>query len=139
MLIRKELSYFVERIDIENLLKACNRFEEFRKDMVSDRDRAGAIQAFEFSYELAWKTIKRVLGKRGIEVMSPRDCFREAARNNLISDPQTWFTFIEKRNISSHTYDEENVINVVSVFENFSVALDELITNLKKFHDSSQP
>lgn len=130
------MSYFVEHIDIENLLKARDRFEEFRQNMVTDRDRAGAIQAFEFSYELAWKTIKRVLGKRGVNVMYPRDCFREAAAGNLISAPQIWFSFIEKRNISSHTYDEENVLNVVAIFDNFSQALTELIDNLKKHHDT---
>jgi nucleotidyltransferase substrate binding protein (TIGR01987 family) len=130
------VSYFVAHIDIENLLKARDRFEEFRKDMLTDRDRAGAIQAFEFSYELAWKTIKRVLHEKGLTVSSPRDCFREAARNNLIIDPTLWFSFIEKRNISSHTYDETKVINVVAVFENFSQALTELINNLKQMHDT---
>lgn len=130
------MSYFVEHIDIENLLKARNRFEEFRQNILTDRDRAGAIQAFEFSYELAWKTIKRVLNKRGIDVVSPRDAFREAAVSKLISDPKLWFSFIEKRNISSHTYDEEKVINVISVFENFSQALTELVTNLQTLHDT---
>ena len=70
------MSCFIEEIGIENLLKARDRFEEFRRDMITDRDRAGAIQAFEFSYELAWKTIKRVLSKRDIDVMSPRESFR---------------------------------------------------------------
>lgn len=128
------MSYFIEHIDIENLLKARNRFEEFRQNISTDQNRAGAIQAFEFSYELAWKTIKRVLNERGINVASPRDTFREAALNKLISDPKIWFSFIEKRNISSHTYDEEKVINVISVFENFSQALTELIFNLEKLH-----
>jgi nucleotidyltransferase substrate binding protein (TIGR01987 family) len=130
------MSYFVEHIDIENLLKARRRFEEFRQNISTDQNRAGAIQAFEFSYELAWKTIKRVLNKRGIEVASPRETFREAAINKLISDPKVWFAFIEKRNISSHTYDEEKVINVIAVFESFSAALTELVTNLQALHDT---
>jgi len=128
------MSYFVEDIDIEALLKARDRFEEFRQNMLTDRDRAGAIQAFEFSYKLAWKTIKRILNSRGIEAQSPRDSFREAAHNHWISDPKVWFSFIEKRNLSSHTYDEEKVLNVVSIFENFSQALTELIDNLKALH-----
>ena len=131
------MSYFVDHIDIQNLLKAKERFEEFRQNMQTDRDRAGAIQAFEFSYELAWKTIKRILNQRGLNITTPRDCFREAALNNWISDPKIWFSFIEKRNISSHTYDEENVIKVVAIFDNFSQALTELVTNLKKIHDTS--
>ena len=130
------MSYFVAHIDIENLLKARDRFEDFRRNLSTDQDRAGAIQAFEFSYELAWKTIKRVLNEKGVTVNSPRDAFREAATNQLITDPKMWFSFIEKRNISSHTYDEEKVLNVISIFEHFSQALTELIDNLKKLNDS---
>jgi nucleotidyltransferase substrate binding protein (TIGR01987 family) len=117
-------------IGFTSLVKAKEVFELFRQDMHTDRDRAGAIQSFEFCYELAWKTIKRVLAKRGIEVNSPRDAIRQAALNKLISDPKQWFVFIEKRNLASHTYDQETVKEVIAIFGEFSKALQELISNL---------
>ena len=124
------MAIIVEGIDISNLLKARQVFERFRLHLKTDQEQAGAIQAFEFSYELAWKTMKRILEKRGVDVRSPRDCFREAALNRLISNPEQWFVFIEKRNLTSHTYKEETAKSILQIFDSFSLALSELVTSL---------
>lgn len=124
------MSHIIDGIDIDSLLRARKTFEEFRKNMITDRDKAGAIQAFEFTYELAWKTMKRVLAKRGIEVGSPRDCIREAAINKLISDPEVWFSFLAIRNRASQTYEQENIDVVLQYFDVFSQAMHQLINNL---------
>jgi len=121
---------FIEGVDIRNLLKARNVFERFRLHLNTDQEQAGAIQAFEFSYELAWKTMRRILEKRGLEVQSPRDTFREAARNKLINNPEEWFIFLEKRNLTSHTYKEENAQSIVNILPAFSRALNEFLKNL---------
>jgi nucleotidyltransferase substrate binding protein (TIGR01987 family) len=125
------MNYMVNGVDISNLLKARDVFERFRKHLDTDQEKAGTVQAFKFCYELALKTMKRVLDKRGIEIRSPRDCFRKAALNNLIRSPEQWFVFIEKRKLSLHTYREENMENMVQIFPVFSRALSELIQNLE--------
>ncbi len=120
-------------IDISNLLEARDVFERFRIDMQDDRDKAGAVQAFEVCFELSWKTMKRVLQKRGLDVHSPRDCFREAALNKLIaSHPTVWFGFIEKRILTVYAYNQERLENIVGIFEVFSRELKELIEKLKQ-------
>lgn len=124
------MSHEIESINIKNLIKAQDRFEQFRKNLNSDQEKAGAIQAFEFCYELAWKTLKRVLGSRGIEVNSPRETFREAAREKLISDPEKWFEFLKKRNLTAHTYNQENAEEIVKIFDSFSKELAEVIKSL---------
>lgn len=45
--------YLVQGIDITSLIKARNKFEQFRQHLNSEQEKAGAIQAFEYSYELA--------------------------------------------------------------------------------------
>lgn len=120
----------VEGVDVSNFLKARDVFERFRRHLNTDQEQAGAVQAFEFTYEQAWKTLKRILAKRGVDAPSPRDTFRESARNKLISDPELWFTFLEKRNLTSHTYKEENLHSLINIFPAFSKAVDEIITNL---------
>src|SRR4029077_12910616 len=104
-------------------------FERFRLHLDTDQEQAGAIQSFEFSYELAWKAMKRILEKRGVEVQSPRDTFREAARNKLINDPEPWFVFLEKRNLTSHTYKEETALSIIRILPVFSKALQEFLQN----------
>lgn len=118
--------------NIDKLLKARAIFEDFRKDMHTDRDKAGAVQAFEFSYELAWKIMKRILKLRGEETGSPKDTFRKAAIEKLIDDPEVWFEFQKKRNLTSHTYERENLDLIVDSFDKFSDELTKLVNNINK-------
>ncbi len=122
----------IQGIDISNLIKARANFERFRIEMKTDRDKAGAIQAFEYSFELSWKTLKRILDYQGVETRSPRETIRQAALNKLIVSPEAWFVFLEKRNISSHSYKEENAESVIGIFDQFSLAMSELINNLEQ-------
>ncbi|MEI8365121.1 MAG: HI0074 family nucleotidyltransferase substrate-binding subunit [Parachlamydiaceae bacterium] len=117
-------------IDLSKLFKARDIFERFRQDMQDDRDQAGAIQAFEFCYELAWKMMKRVLESRGQEVGSPKDTFRKAVLEKIIDDPEIWFEFQKKRNLTSHTYEQENVNAILEIFDTFSIELEKLIQRL---------
>lgn len=114
-------------IDISSLIKARNKFAEFSKHLTTEQEKAGAVQAFEYSYELAWKTLKRILNERGVNVNSPRAAFREAGLNRLIVSVEDWFIFLAMRNLSSHTYNEENLEKILSVFELYLKSLNELI------------
>lgn len=59
-------SFVIEsNIDIAPLLLAFDQFHEALKIAKSDLEKAGTIQYFEFTYELAWKTLKRILAARG--------------------------------------------------------------------------
>ncbi len=96
----------LNNINIESLLKAEKFLREALRDAKSPLEKAGAIQGFELCYELAWKTLKRVLAYRGIEVASPRETFRQAALEKLILDIEQWFDFIRKRNLTVHIYNQ---------------------------------
>ena len=118
-------------IDVSKLHKARRIFERFRHNMQDEQDEAGAVQAFEFCYELAWKMMKRVLQYRGLQVASPKEVFRKAALDNLIDDPEIWFEFQKKRNLTSHTYEQDNVTAILATFDLFSKELEQLIQRLE--------
>ncbi|AFC69780.1 nucleotidyltransferase [Rickettsia amblyommatis] len=128
--------HLIAGLDISSLLKSRKKFEEFRKHLDTEQNKAGSIQSFEFCYELAWKTMKRFCEKSGKTPYVLKDVFREAAVSGLISDPRIWFKFIEIRNITVHTYNEKNLELVISIFDDFSDALNELINNLEKYSGS---
>jgi nucleotidyltransferase substrate binding protein (TIGR01987 family) len=71
--------------------------------------RSGVIQHFEFTFELAWKFIRRRLeadiGRASVDGIPRRDLFRIAAENGLIEDVEAWFQYHLARNQTSHTYD----------------------------------
>jgi len=66
------------------------------------------IKRFEFTYELAWKLMKGYIEYQGgEEARFARDVFREAFANGLVQNGEVWLQMMKDRNLSSHTYDEE--------------------------------
>lgn len=122
----------VKEINIDKLKKAYSIYQQFRQNMNTDRDKAGAIQAFEFCYELAWKFMKRFLEARGQETGSPKDTFRKAALEKIIDDPELWFEFQKKRNLTVHTYEQENMDDIISIFDIFAKEMNSLINKLEE-------
>jgi nucleotidyltransferase substrate binding protein (TIGR01987 family) len=118
-------------IDLSKILKAQATFEKFRQNLDTEQNQAGAVQAFEFCYELAWKIMKRFLDTQGIEAISPKDTFRKAALAHIIDDPEAWFDFQEKRNLTVHTYEQENLDAIIKIFDLFSLELNKIITRIK--------
>ena len=117
------------RLKKENYHHAFMRLQAaLRKDADADDMYLDAtIQRFEFCFELAWKLMKAVLEYEGIEANSPRGCIREGGKEGLIPDAQEWLEMMEKRKLSSHTYDE-NVAREIyhDVKERYVVLLEAL-------------
>lgn len=120
-------------VPLERAFAVFKRFYE-EADSNSDFDRAAIIQAFEFCYELAWKTVKKVLEIQGLDLVqnSPKGIFREAAINGLIDDPKLWFEFIKSRNLTAHTYQEEVSINVYSKMDEFRDEMEKLLPKIRE-------
>jgi len=81
--------------------------EDRELDSYSELEKEGIIQRFEYSFELAWKTIKDYLEYSGIVVnpVTPRNVIKEAFAAKLITDGQVWIDMMLHRNLLTHTYD----------------------------------
>lgn len=99
----------------QNFEKACAELHEAcQKKTYSKLERGGLIQAFEFTHELAWNTIKDFFEYQGnTSIMGSRDAIREAFKRGLIEDGELWMDMIKSRNLSSHTYNED-IANQIS-------------------------
>lgn len=92
-----------------NYNKATNQLTEFiEKEDLNKFEVQGLIQCFEYTFELAWKTMKDYLEEEGFIVKSPRNTIQTALQSELITDGHTWIDALEKRNLMAHTYDENN-------------------------------
>lgn len=107
-----------------NLEKIKDRYTDFRKALerlkeALDEDLSkgniivdGAIQRFEFTFELAWKLAKAVLNYNGIEAETPRPVIKEAFKAKIIEDGESWIDMLEDRNKTSHIYDEAQALTI---------------------------
>ena len=119
-------------INLDPLLRAQKKFKQYSRNLTDEQYQAGAIQSFEWCYELSWKFMRKVLIKNDIEAEVKKDIFRQAARIGLIESPEAWFKFNELRNLTSHTYDEDESNKVVKALPEFDKALDQLIEKLQE-------
>lgn len=115
--------------ELTEFSKALLALKEALAQPKNDLIRDATIQRFEFCVELAWKTAKKVLGSSSV---GPRMIVREMAAQNLITDPEQWFGFLEARNLSSHTYREEIAEKVYTVAKGFLVQGEQLLKVMEK-------
>lgn len=98
---------WVQRFD--NYSKALRQLTKFiEKGELNDMEQQGLIQCFEYTYELAWNTIKDLFETQGeMSVIGSRDAFRLAFKRELIEDGETWMEMVKSRVLTSHTYNED--------------------------------
>lgn len=124
-------------ISITELNKAVDSLNEALKlyndsvDGSSERKafRDACIQRFEYSLELSWKTSMKVLGSNA---QAAKPAVREMARNNLIDNPSDWLEFVDARNNTSHSYDEDVALSVFESLKKFIPCALLLIHKLQK-------
>jgi nucleotidyltransferase substrate binding protein (TIGR01987 family) len=72
----------------------------------------GTIQRFEFTFELFWKAVRRLLARQGIDANSPKAVLQQAYRQGWLDDEQAWLRLLEDRNLTSHTYQEPLALEI---------------------------
>ncbi|MBF4695161.1 nucleotidyltransferase substrate binding protein [Fusibacter ferrireducens] len=81
---------------------------------LSNLEKQGVVQAFEFTHELSWNLMKDFLEDRGnTGIYGSRDVTRQAFKYELIVEGDIWMNMIKSRNLTSHTYDETTVDEII--------------------------
>ena len=91
----------------EQFEKALSQLQKSLEAPKSEYTRDAVIQRFAFTYELAWKALKTYLATQDLQVLSPKDTLKVAYQQGLIADASVWGELHLKRNLTSHTYDEQ--------------------------------
>jgi nucleotidyltransferase substrate binding protein (TIGR01987 family) len=110
--------------------------------IVNNRDIAGIIQAFEFTFEQSWKTLQKIAGEQGVTLGNPRAAYSYALENGWItadSEP-LWLQLLKDRNLTSHTYREDYAHEVLlRIQKNYFGMFTELLEALKKEKEKAAP
>lgn len=121
-----------------NYQKAFAKLTKFiEKEDLNELELLGLIQSFEYTHELAWKTLKDFLEHGGHkEIYGSKDATREAFKLELIQDGDIWMKMIESRNETSHTYNQETTEKITSAILNEYykefVSFEERFVSLKE-------
>ena len=114
-------------------IRWIQRFDNFKRSLkqlelafdwmaereLNELEKQGVIQAFEYNYELAWNVIKDFYQYQGVtNIQGSRDAFRLAFERGLISEGDIWMDMIKKRQLASHTYNEEVVVEIMDAIVN---------------------
>ena len=123
---------------LANFSKALSQLEQFynKGNALNNLEVQGLIKAFEYTYELAWNTIKDFYENQGeTNIQGSRDAIQLAFKRGLIKDGETWMEMLKDRNQTSHSYNEEiaNEIgeNILSKYFHLYQKLNQVLENLK--------
>ena len=122
-----------------NYGKALKRLEQslkFAEKYKNDEEMADVVidvqvKRFEFTFEMCWKAIKRVLAYKGLEAMNPRDCFKLAYQQQWLSDQDDTLDMIEMRNTTAHTYDLSSANEIGYKLTGYNKTFQEIYQNLE--------
>jgi len=121
----------------EDLKSALKRLEEGisiepDKDIIMD----GAIQRFEFVFELSWKLMREYLKYTGLEINNPRGVIKYAYQNGVIEDGDKWLKMLSDRNMTLHLYNQKMAWEIyqnikfeyVELFKKLLLKFEEIIS-----------
>ena len=114
-------------------LKNANELQKERK--FTELELQGAVQAFEITQELSWKVMKDFLESQGkTDLFGSKTVVREALNVGLIANGEEWLRTIERRNKTSHKYDEKEILLILEiVFNQYLLLFVDFETKMKTF------
>lgn len=103
--------------------RALDRLHEVVALNENDVIRDSLIQRFEFTYELAWKSMFYWLRAQGESVPEMQRAILQAAfRAGLIVDAELWQDLKDQRDATSHTYNEAQAVRVAAFVRSQALA-----------------
>jgi len=124
---------FIERQ--AEVAKAAARLREVAAMPENEIVRDAALQRFEFTFELIWKTLKLYLERQGYETGGPRPTLKKAFAEGIISSPEqgdVWLRMLEDRNLTNHAYDEALAADIYRrVVRDYAPAIARMATAIQ--------
>jgi len=125
-----------------NYKNAFERLDSYANTQnLNELERQGLIKAFEYTYELAWKTLQDLLKHKGYEsIVGPKPVIEKCFELGYITKGKDWVRMHKSRNLTSHIYNEDIALEIISdikasfvgLFSELKNKLDEEIDKFQK-------
>jgi nucleotidyltransferase substrate binding protein (TIGR01987 family) len=129
---------------LEHYKKALVQMEQgvelAEERQLSDLEKQGLIQSFEFTHELACNTLKDFFESRGVlNLYGSKDTTRKTFKEGLIDEGEVWMEMIQSRNLTSHTYNEETANQILkNICDSYFREFKKLEKELQKLKEKQQ-
>ncbi len=102
-----------------NYSKVLGQLELFiSKGELNSMEEQGLIKAFEYTFELAWKTLQDFLREQGYpDIAGPRPTIEQSFQDGYIADGEGWMRMQRSRNLTSHTYNEDTATEIAAMIK----------------------
>ncbi len=123
----------------DNFKNAVKRLSEanieYKKSTGNELYQDALIQRFEFTFELAWKTLMQFMIDQGytLGLLSPKGVISTAYQYELINSESVWLNMLEDQNATAHDYGRELAAGIADKISN--VYCKELL-NLRKLFEN---
>ncbi|MDF1571959.1 MAG: nucleotidyltransferase substrate binding protein [Bacteroidales bacterium] len=118
-----------------NYKRAFSQLERFMEHTkLNEMEEQGLIKAFEYTYELSWKTLQDLLKEKGYpDITGPKPVIEQSFQDGYITDGEGWMRMHVSRNLTSHTYNEETAAEIIlKIRESYFDLLKALHIRLEK-------
>jgi len=121
---------------LDNFQRAAGRLAEavaIEPTELSQLEAEGLVQRFNFTFELAWKTLSSFMQSEGLLFVtgSPRDTIRTAFAHGVLTDGAVWMDMLVTRRETAHIYDEHRFRAAVELIrQNYAAPLAGLVQAL---------
>ena len=125
-----------------SLKKAFNQLERFiAEEELNEMEEQGLIKAFEYTYELSWKTLQDLLKEKGYnDILGPKPVIEQSFQDGYIIKGKEWLKMHSGRNLTTHSYDKETADEIVlqirenyfGLFKELQIKLEEELTGKQK-------
>ena len=101
------------------LLTVKNAVDLSGQRELSDLEKQGVIQGFEFTFELAWNVMKDYLEEQGLMgIIDSKNAIRHAFNKGIIENGEIWMQMLKDRNLASHLYEEDTAEGIFIAIKN---------------------
>ena len=119
----------LDTLRLATLESAIGRLQAALAEPKSEWTRDSAIQRFEFTFELAWKTTAGRIRAHGLTANSPRQAFKAAFALGWIAEEELWLRMLDDRNRTTHTYNEAIAEEIFARLRRVSMTRRRLATD----------
>ena len=130
----KDIRWQQRFVNYKRALRKLSEAVDMDYEEMSELEIEGLIQRFEYTYELAWRTLWDLLIERGHtylkekEYNKPAHVIEQALKDAYIINEKGWKKMRDSRNLTSHTYDEETADEIandtISLFHSLFLQLE---------------